>query len=376
MTVKDRLAYIEGLRGLAVGGVLVFHASIWAGVTGAVTKPLSWGGLGVDLFFVISGFCMAWPLLGNDGMLQPLGARSFYWRRFRRIWPPYAVAVLVTVGVSAAMWQIGNAGWWTQPMQSVFPTSAGTFTGNLASHLTLIHGFIPRYDRSIDGAFWSLSTEAQFYALLPLIVLTARRLGIGVTAAGMAAVSLAYVVMVHFVDPNFIVTFTGRDMVTFHLMEFGVGMLAAKLVHAGRSRVPGWSVVTLLVVTLAGAQGGPQAARPFVAALGFGSMVLWAARAPLANRILNWFPLRALGRVSYSAYLIHGATYMLVAILLTRLSLGAGARAAVFMVVGIPLAAGAATLLHRLIELPAIAWSHRRRTSVAALETQQAARPL
>src|SRR5664280_689532 len=106
----DRRKFIEGLRGVAIGVVLVFHAAIWAGVSGQPAELLYFGHAGVDLFFVISGFCMLWPQLDN-GSLRPLNPGRFYLRRALRIGPPYVVAVVAAVGASALMWKFGGPSW-------------------------------------------------------------------------------------------------------------------------------------------------------------------------------------------------------------------------------------------------------------------------
>jgi peptidoglycan/LPS O-acetylase OafA/YrhL len=264
------------------------------------------------------------------------------------------------LAASAAYWKLGQRAGSSLAGQTLLPTSAAHLGGDVLTHLTFLHGFIPAYDRSIDGAFWSLATEAQFYVLLPLIVLIARRLGLRVAVASMVAISIVYVLAARVLDHGFVSSRLGPDLIGFRLVEFAAGVLVAWLVRTGRGRMWGVAVLVLLGPVVVAQVHGPASAKPFAGALAFGSLVLWAARAPLGARLANLPPLRALGRISYSAYLVHGAAFMLVAIPFSHLQMSEWQRVAVFGLVGLPVAIGAATLLHRTVELRAVAWSHRR----------------
>jgi peptidoglycan/LPS O-acetylase OafA/YrhL len=306
---------------------------------------------------------MLWPQL-DDGSLRPLNAPQFYLRRALRIFPPYVVAVVVAVGVSALMWKFGGPSWWPgQAMQSVFPASAGHLVGNLATHLTFTHGFFPDYDRSIDGAFWSLSTELQFYLVLPFLIFVGRRWGIRPMLTLTALIPVGYVVAIHLVGRGFITAAVGGDLILLRLVEFGAGMLAAWLISQNR-RVPFIRVLVpagLLVGIVIDHYAPLSLLSCFGWAFGFGALVFGCCVVPGLRRIAEWNPLRSLGKVSYSAYLIHGTVYMLVAVPLTRLHASMPVRAVVFLVVAIPLALLAATVLNRLVERRAVGWSHRVR---------------
>lgn len=358
-----RLDYVQGLRGLAVASVVLYHATTWAGVTGEAAQRSVLGAMGVDLFFVISGFCMTWPLL-RGGDVGKLDAWPFLVRRWLRIAPPYLLAVAGVLLVSAAMFWLGGPGWWSEPMQSTFGSSAANLWGNILTHVTFTHGFFQVYVTSIDGAFWSLATEWQFYVLLPLLVPLARRFGLPAAAALAAAVSLAHVTYVHYFAYGFPTTPLGDHVITFRLAQFAGGMVAAWLVSTGRtSRAWNRALLPALVLVSATQQLAPRAIWPFVSAVVFGVlMVAGALRASrtatvLSNPVLMW-----LGSRSYSLYLIHGAVFMAVAVPLTLAVPSVWVRLSIYLCLAIPGSLVVSDWMYRKVEVPAVRWSHAHRS--------------
>jgi peptidoglycan/LPS O-acetylase OafA/YrhL len=153
---------IDGLRAIAVGGVVLYHAG-WTAIPG--------GFVGVDIFFVISGYLISAGLFSDAGT-RGLSIARFYERRIRRILPAYAAVILASLvaGVMlllpselvalsksavAATLFAANIHFWT---------GAGYFAGNPLSH-PLLH-------------LWSLAVEEQFYIVWPLLVAALYRLGL------------------------------------------------------------------------------------------------------------------------------------------------------------------------------------------------------
>ena len=163
-----RLAQLDGLRGLAIIGVLINH--LFFMVPGA----LQCGWMGVNLFFVLSGFLITRILLDQreqmtatgGGLLRSLGV--FYSRRALRIFPLYysTLAVLWACNFERSR----HFGW-----------MLATYTYNIR---IAFHGFSQPFDH-----FWSLSVEEQFYLIWPAVVLTLipRKLGKFMAAAFIAA---------------------------------------------------------------------------------------------------------------------------------------------------------------------------------------------
>lgn len=149
---------LDGIRAIAALSIVLFHTLLIYHVeylpvshnAGDVWYYLS---TGVQLFFVLSGFLLFRPYARAllSGAALPSWAR-FYQRRALRILPVYWVALTVAL---AAQWRIVGKPIWL----------------NALSHVLLIHDSFPRYNRDIDGPFWTLAVEAQFYLLLPLVAL-------------------------------------------------------------------------------------------------------------------------------------------------------------------------------------------------------------
>jgi len=180
---------IDGLRGIALLGVLAFHAN----------GALRGGYLGVDLFFVLSGFLITRILLAEQQATGRIDLRSFWVRRARRLFPAL-LALMPAIGLYA-----------------YFLTPPAGLAGIRADALSTL-GYVANWSaifshRSYWELFrspsplehtWSLAIEEQFYVVWPLVVfLVLRRFGaraLFAVAAGLAALSM--VAMVALFDPE------------------------------------------------------------------------------------------------------------------------------------------------------------------------------
>jgi len=163
---------IEGLRAVAIGAVLLYHA----GVPGA-----DGGFVGVDVFFVISGFLITGLLVREWSARAGVDLVVFYARRFRRLLPAALLAIVVT---TAASWLVlselrfpavaGDAAAAALYVSNIrFAANAVDYLGSEVAPSPLLH-------------FWSLGVEEQFYLFWPLIIVVALRL--------MAVRGLGYVI--------------------------------------------------------------------------------------------------------------------------------------------------------------------------------------
>jgi peptidoglycan/LPS O-acetylase OafA/YrhL len=156
---------IEGLRALAVVAVILYHARV-PGIDG--------GFVGVDVFFVVSGFLITRLLLGELISTGTVSLRGFWGRRMRRILPAAALTVVVTVVFAQEMLPPLSL-----PTLATDAVAAGTFTSNFVFAERLGDYFgaqLGATDPSPLLHYWSLAVEEQFYLVWPfLLVVLARR---------------------------------------------------------------------------------------------------------------------------------------------------------------------------------------------------------
>src|SRR5207302_8430066 len=151
---------LDGLRGLAIVGVLLYHAGV-----GWVPGGL----LGVDLFFVVSGFLITSLLLAELQNAGRIGLGAFYRRRALRLLPALAVVLFVTVAMIGTFW----------------PQEVARFRGDLVASFGYVTNwwFIVRHESYFIASgrpspfqhLWSLALEEQFYLVWPLALILLRR---------------------------------------------------------------------------------------------------------------------------------------------------------------------------------------------------------
>ena len=152
---------IEGLRGVAVLLVVLFHANL-VGVPG--------GFVGVDVFFVISGFLITGLLLRERERTGRIGFRAFYARRVRRLLPAGMVALAATLAAaSVALSPLDR------PQAMVDGAAAALSVGNIRFALAEGDYFASVASPSPFLHFWSLSVEEQFYLVWPAVLFLAAR---------------------------------------------------------------------------------------------------------------------------------------------------------------------------------------------------------
>jgi peptidoglycan/LPS O-acetylase OafA/YrhL len=159
--MRDRIPVLDSLRGVAILSVFTYHAFFWSGVlvdgwlsraVMTLTRP-AW--LGVDLFFVLSGFLITGRLLDRKHDVAGDYYKWFYTRRARRILPLYFTMLLV---VGSIMWWAGQTSW-------QFLAASAVFLPNIA----LLAGW---WTTGPLGVLWSLGVEEQVYLVWPFLVRT------------------------------------------------------------------------------------------------------------------------------------------------------------------------------------------------------------
>jgi peptidoglycan/LPS O-acetylase OafA/YrhL len=309
---------LDGLRALAVLLVCWHH---WAPRRWHV--GIHWGSVGVDLFFVLSGFLITGILLACRRAVEErrvtTGAtlRSFYVRRALRIFPAYYLVLLAVLPFGTLLFP----GWHAAYLYNVrvFWASLQGEAGPLLANY-----------KSSGSHFWSLCVEEQFYLVYPwllLLVPRARRLPF---VAGLIVLSMACRAWFAAYRPESL-----YGLILPVCAEYlGWGALAALLLKQGRfPRIPNrvllYGALLALAVLIAlprpeGARGVELQFQPGLAqtarALVFTALVvgLWRDDRSLPARILRRAPLVYLGKISYGLYLFHLFTFEPYAALVRR----------------------------------------------------------
>ncbi|MCU0484381.1 MAG: acyltransferase [Chloroflexi bacterium] len=299
---------VEGLRGIAVVLVVLFHADLVA---------LAGGFVGVDVFFVISGFLITALLLRERERTGRIGFLGFYARRARRLMPAALVVLVVTLVAAATLVAPLD-----RPGVALDGAAAAVSLANIRFALAEGDYFTVMASPSPFLHFWSLGVEEQFYLVWPaLLLLGARgrrpRLGAGIVLAGVLAGSLAACVIVTDVAPGwafYSLPTRAWQLAAGGLLAIGAGALA---------RLPGPPMAALGWMGLAAVLAAPamldaSVAYPGVAALlptlGAAALIAAGERRHGPAGLLSLAPVRFLGRISYSLYLWHWPILVLPAI--------------------------------------------------------------
>jgi peptidoglycan/LPS O-acetylase OafA/YrhL len=281
---------LDGLRGLAVASVVVYHC--WPAI-------LPGGWVGVDLFFVLSGFLITSLLIEELSRTGAVDLGRFYARRALRLLPALALTLVLTLLVADA---IGTAMFGETAKEAV---TSVLYVSNW--YLSTRHG----QPFGLLSQMWSLSVEEQFYLVWPLLLvlllrLGGRRLALGVCVAGVG------LIMLHRGSVS------GASGVYFRTDTHGDSLLVGAIFALLRSsgwRPSGWSIrvpaalgVVAVGLTMAftTSNGGAHGLGYGGIAVGAGFVVIAAVEASWSP--LSWRPLVALGRISYGVYLFNFPT--------------------------------------------------------------------
>jgi peptidoglycan/LPS O-acetylase OafA/YrhL len=292
------LLEIDGLRAVASLSVLVCHSMLGSSWEPDWVHPLLDGGIGVALFFVLSGFLLSLPFLRAQQRGEPLELRAYAMRRMLRILPAYYVSLAFAL---LFLWPEG------------LTTTNGLVT--VLMHLTLTFGSSEAMVRAINPVYWTLCVEEQFYLVLPLIALLfARRNGPALLAMTLLVPNAVASLYEHTLGTPGVALTTSLP---YHWTPFALGTLVAVLFHRypdARARLPRAASAAFVVVALGGL-AVVYASRPwlrqepiFLQTWGVGWAlvlvgVLWGPR--WLGIPLRWKPVRALGLMTFSIYLWH-----------------------------------------------------------------------
>lgn len=294
--VSGRLTFVDGMRGIAASMVAAYHLYVHSSLDGRPWLPgaidwlLHYGWLGVEIFFVLSGFVIAHSIHE-----RPVGAKFvglFALRRSVRLDPPYWTSIVVALGLRLiAIHVLGRS-------EKQLPDLA-TLTAHLF-YLQDILGYEP-----ISSVYWTLCLEIQFYLILVVVVGISQALA-RATGKPAAAPSIALAI------GGALAMWSLADYFDFYEAElrgacipmwfsFFLGVLLAWHVNGAVSVAWPLSLAGLALGLNVFWDTTPQ---PFVA-VGATLLLLWAFRSGRLKTGLSIAPLQYLGKISYTLYLLH-----------------------------------------------------------------------
>ncbi|HEY4003327.1 MAG TPA: acyltransferase [Candidatus Xenobia bacterium] len=376
-----RLESIDVCRAVGALGVLMYHSVFGhlqerAWQTGGLFLYLvilgCEGSRGVNLFLVVSGFCIHARSAARNPDENP-GFAAFWMRRLKRLYPPYLAALVLSVVALGLVGMVQVALVGTHLQGSItyrtLPADAslGQIVMALLTHLLLLLPFWPHSQDIVrNGPFWTLALEEQLYLLYFLVPWLRRRIGMEQTVLVSLMVSLLYACWAR---PE--VLHAGVEawrLAPARWFEWCLGAWAVEI-HLGKSRRPGWvarpavglGVLALAVLVDFGWVRGMvfQVAMEPLWGLGFFVLLNWLVEQEAAGR---WAQRKAMamlafvGIFSYSLYLVHEPLLHVI----TPLAYIVWPPAVALPLCGlvcIPLA----WLFFRRVEQPALAWSRAAR---------------
>jgi exopolysaccharide production protein ExoZ len=343
-SVSPKLGWVELGRGLAALVVVAFHASIMMRepqYSGQVFLPewFSLGFLGVDFFFVLSGFIILYVHLSDVG--RPDRLARYAWRRVTRIFPTYWIIFAAALLINIAM------------QSTKAPVSAGW----LAEQVTLVPGFEPWV-----GPAWTLRFELLFYALFSTFLI-GKRLGFAVLG-----VWLILILQSTAGAPDYSVL--ERQLNFWYIvvnplnLNFFMGMALAFALKKGK----GVNALTLFFASVgalflwSGFQHGFDWFAPVrflgvgsISAALLGGLIYCDRKGWSLPRAMTW-----LGSISYSLYLCHVIVMGLFLATLSHTGLYRSVPEPVIFAGQIGIAIAAAAVIYHFCEKPILAWAQRK----------------
>lgn len=350
---SQRFTFIDALRGLAALGVAVYHINRYGPLVEPadqlIPSPIrviaEHGWMGVQVFFVISGFVIAYSL--RNARITPRFLGNYVLRRAIRLDPPYWATICCVLLLNAVTFLVEDV----PPPMDAFPTWPQFITHFFYLQNVLSYG-------NLSVGFWTLCIEVQFYILVILLLGLAQRLPWGSRRdpQGMPAVNLliAFAPLALLSLFHFSMTDGYEDWIIRFFSMFFAGALAWWTLDGRVPHVIFWA---------------------FIAAMGFRLTLDWTTDIAVAaiaataiytvgrmGRLGTWLNaswLQYLGRISYSLYLIHFPVAHIVTHFGYRCTGDEPVPALLWTILAVVASLGAAHLLYLYVEAPSVRFAAR-----------------
>ena len=339
------IPHLTGLRAVAALMVLLLHFDqIYGRAIARSFPPVDQGHLGVDIFFVLSGYIMCHVYASTAARMSAQSYLIFLWRRLARIYPVH-LATLAALFAMVAARRLLDTNFWT--------------VADLPRHLLLLHAWTESLTWNLPA--WSISAEWLAYVLFPVFVALMLRPA-SVLPAAVTAASLLLALQVFVLAHSGIGwAFLGWPALLRVLSEFAIGVIGFRLVRDLKpSQVFDIVAVCALVVCFVAPLNLVR-----VVAIGVAVTAI-AASGGFVRKFLSAKPMIALGTISYSIYMVHFAVLKLAQNFNFHFGLEQPSRVASSLLTlawaSVVVAVGAATYF--AVERPARNWCRARETQL------------
>lgn len=281
---NKHLEPVNFAKGVSISAIVLFHLIYeYLEVPGILATASKFGGAGIHIFFICSGFGLT---LSN--LRRPLGWKEFFRKRLRKIYIPYILVVLVS---AALPWM----------------SSGVDRLSAVLSHIFLYKMFVPAYNITFGAQFWFVSTIFQFYFVFPLLDRVRSILGDRKFLWICGALSLIWMTVTAVTG-----LYQERIWGSFflqYLWEFALGMCLGSLHHQGKLDGRKFSLPVTGAVTLAALalyalmalKGGPLSAfNDMFGAIAMGGICLLLYQLKPLRSVFVW-----INSFSYELYLVH-----------------------------------------------------------------------
>jgi peptidoglycan/LPS O-acetylase OafA/YrhL len=249
---STRLRSIDALRGIAALGVVLYHAidksekvipsNLFRYPMRLIQFGSSFGYIGVFLFFVISGFCihLQWCRSQSNNSESSIAFGKFWKRRIRRLYPPYIIALVLFLSLTAL---------------SAGISVTRVFVYDVVMHVLMLHNFDPRTCYSINGVFWTLAIEEQLYLAYFLLLFLRKRWGWPITLTICLLARAVWMTFSHVVWLKTGIGVPVPEAAASHWFTWALGAIAVEA-WFGLVKLPRWTrdlrIATLLIASASG----------------------------------------------------------------------------------------------------------------------------
>jgi peptidoglycan/LPS O-acetylase OafA/YrhL len=367
MQSTKRLASVDGLRGIAILLIVLFHFRLMAEGCApqsrlrALLEPAQRGGAAIYFFLILSGFSLTHSLIRKTRSGRAPAVLDYLFERWRRIAPPYYVATFLYLATAFIQQAIN---------QRALVIGEGTYR-QIIVHLLFVHGFWADTIYAISTPLWFLSMLFQLYLVLPLLFALAEKFGYLLVIPAMVAVSLAWrLFLVYGVRGHF---YLADGVFLGHLAEFAIGMwIAAWCNRPDRPPVSHVLCPLCFVSALVLLTGGVTLESLYrflffdvVLGAAFGAILMAALASDeyrgLFGRTCAAAPLVWTGEISYSLYLTHGLALGWVSPIYRRILPHSANTDDIFLVAAFGSILGVGWAFYRMVESPFWLKSARKR---------------